>query len=54
VPALPDFEHEWHAAVHAASQHTPSARKPVRHWLAVVAGVPFASRATQLPLAESQ
>jgi hypothetical protein len=41
MPGEPDKRHDVHAPLHAVAQQTPSARKPLAHWLALVAVVPF-------------
>jgi hypothetical protein len=43
VPTEPEIEHEVHAPVHAVAQQTPSARKPLLHCDAEVAGAPLAT-----------
>ena len=45
LPALFGSTHERHAPVHAESQHTPPAQKPLAHWVADVHA--FASGALQ-------
>ena len=41
--------HPWQVPVQAASQHTPSAQKPVAHWSGSVHGVPPALVCAQVP-----
>jgi hypothetical protein len=41
--------HAWHVPAHALSQQTPSAQKPVPHWLAAVQGLATASFWEQVP-----
>jgi hypothetical protein len=44
--------HAMHVPVQAALQQTPSAQKPLRHWLAAVQATPLAAFGVQTPLAQ--
>jgi hypothetical protein len=41
VPPVSAAEHAWHAPVHAVSQQSPSAQKPLAHWSVALHAVPL-------------
>jgi hypothetical protein len=48
VPTLPDSLHASHEPVHARSQHTPSAQKPLVHCAPVTHALPLATASAQI------
>jgi hypothetical protein len=50
TPSVPLMAHDWHAPVHALSQHTPCAQKPEPHSLAAEHEAPGFLRPHELPL----
>jgi hypothetical protein len=49
VPAEPAASQASHWPAQAALQHTPSAQKPLAHWLALAQAAPRALRAVHVP-----
>jgi hypothetical protein len=50
VPMLPVTLQAWQVPVHALLQHTPSAQKPLAHWVLAVHVVPLLARQVPAPL----